>query len=123
MPGIVGIGGVFIRANDAEALRRWYREVLGIEIDGENGAAFAVHSPDAIVAFSIFSKESTYIGDPSRQSAMLNFVVDDLEAFVQALGEAGVPVEPIQTESYGKFTWLTDPESNRIELWEASRSD
>jgi predicted enzyme related to lactoylglutathione lyase len=118
MAKIVGLGGAFIRAQNAEALRRWYVEVLGIEIDGENGATFHPHSEDAIVAFSIFAKDSTYIGDPTRQMAMLNFVVDDLEGFVTHLQAVGVHAEPIQAESYGKFTWLTDPESNRIELWE-----
>lgn len=118
MARIVGIGGVFMRAQDAEAQRRWYSEVLGIAIDGESGVVFEAHDRSALVAFSIFAKDSTYIGDPGRQMAMLNFVVDDLEAFVANLDAAGVHTEPIREESYGRFTWLTDPESNRIELWE-----
>ena len=37
---VTGIGGVFIRARDAEALRRWYSEHLGITIDGDSRAQF-----------------------------------------------------------------------------------
>ena len=37
---VTGIGGVFIRARDAEALRRWYSEHLGIAIGGDSGAQF-----------------------------------------------------------------------------------
>jgi hypothetical protein len=33
---VVGIGGVFFRANDPDALRSWYAEHLGI--DARNGA-------------------------------------------------------------------------------------
>ncbi len=30
---VVGIGGVFFRARDPEALKRWYGEHLGIELE------------------------------------------------------------------------------------------
>jgi predicted enzyme related to lactoylglutathione lyase len=119
---VQGIGGVFLRAHDADALRLWYSDFLGVEIDGENGAAFQDYSRESVVVFSIFAKDSTYIGDPGRQMAMINFIVDDLEALVAALESRGVGAEPIQSESYGKFTWVTDPESNRIELWEPTPS-
>jgi predicted enzyme related to lactoylglutathione lyase len=122
MAGVRGIGGVFLRAQDADALRLWYADVLGIEINGENGAAFQDYSPESVVAFSIFAKDSSYIGDPSRQMAMINFIVDDLEELVIELEARGVSAEPIQAESYGKFTWITDPESNRIEMWEPTPS-
>jgi predicted enzyme related to lactoylglutathione lyase len=36
-----------------------------------------------------------------------------------ALAEEGVPIDPNREEyDYGKFAWITDPEGNRIELWE-----
>ena len=31
---VTGIGGVFFRAQDPEALLQWYKEHLGIEMDG-----------------------------------------------------------------------------------------
>jgi hypothetical protein len=40
VPRVTGIGGVFIRARDADALRSWYSEHLGITIDGDSGAQF-----------------------------------------------------------------------------------
>ena len=37
------------------------------------------------------------------------------------LAEEGVTIHPDREEyEYGKFTWIVDPEGNRIELWEAN---
>ena len=56
------------------------------------------------------------------QPAMLNFQVDDLDKLLAELRAAGVEVDPKQ-ESYdfGRFGWITDPEGNRVELWEPSK--
>jgi predicted enzyme related to lactoylglutathione lyase len=53
---------------------------------------------------------------------MLNFRVGNLAAMLDQLREAGAAVdETIQVmEGVGTFGWVTDPEGNRIELWEPS---
>ena len=33
----------------------------------------------------------------------------------------GVAVEKVEAHDYGRFAWITDPEGNRIELWEPKR--
>ena len=115
--GVTGIGGVFIRARDAEALRRWYSEHLGITIDGDSGAQFTWTSGGATV-FSIFAASSTYFGRLD-QPCMINFRVDDLGAVIAQLRAAGVEViDETADADYGKFGWAVDPEGNRFELWE-----
>jgi predicted enzyme related to lactoylglutathione lyase len=50
---------------------------------------------------------------------MLNFQVDDLDAVLDALIAAGVNVDSKRdTTEYGRFGWCTDPENNRVELWQ-----
>jgi len=50
---------------------------------------------------------------------MLNYRVADLDGLLAALRAEGVSVDPRHEESeFGKFAWITDPEGNRIELWE-----
>jgi predicted enzyme related to lactoylglutathione lyase len=52
---------------------------------------------------------------------MINFQVDDLEALLDKLVAAGVNVDPKrESADYGKFGWFTDPEGNRVELWQPS---
>ena len=51
---------------------------------------------------------------------MINFVVSDIEQFVEELRAKGVEVDDkgVETTEQGKFAWCMDPEGNRIELWE-----
>jgi predicted enzyme related to lactoylglutathione lyase len=51
---------------------------------------------------------------------MLNLRVPDLDAMLEQLRGMGVTViDDIQVmEGIGRFSWIEDPEGNRIELWE-----
>jgi predicted enzyme related to lactoylglutathione lyase len=55
---------------------------------------------------------------------MINLQVDDLDAVLDRLISEGVNVDP-KRESYdfGKFGWLSDPDGNRIELWQPIAND
>lgn len=55
---------------------------------------------------------------------MVNFRVADLDAMVRQLNEAEIEVE-VAPETYpnGRFAHLSDPEGNRIELWEPAGHD
>jgi predicted enzyme related to lactoylglutathione lyase len=56
---------------------------------------------------------------PASQPAMLNFQVDDLDGVLERLSSAGVSVDAKREEyDYGRFGWFTDPEGNRVELWQ-----
>jgi hypothetical protein len=83
MARATGIGGVFIRANDPSALVEWYSSAFGIDFPG--GAPFAVFSadePGSITVLSMFGPDDRYIGNPQRQTFMVNFRVDDLEGVI-----------------------------------------
>jgi predicted enzyme related to lactoylglutathione lyase len=106
----------------------WYEKHLGIkrEADG-SGAMF--HWLDAnepeksgLTIWSIFPENTKYF-DPSKAPFMLNYRVDDLHALLAALKAEGVAVDPkVEEADYGKFAWITDPEGNRIELWEPPKA-
>lgn len=50
---------------------------------------------------------------------MVNYRVKNLKELLEKLRREGVDVaEKIEKSEYGKFGWVTDPEGNRIELWE-----
>ncbi len=50
---------------------------------------------------------------------MVNYRVDDLEAALRRLREAGASVSPeIDEDDYGRFAWGVDPEGQRFELWQ-----
>jgi len=50
---------------------------------------------------------------------MLNFAVDDLDAFLARLRAKGVPVLKSASSPDGRFAWIVDPDGTKIELREA----
>ena len=113
MEKVAGIGGIFFKADDAEALLKWYQQNLGIDVDIPSGFAMV----DSTV-WSI-KKSTTRYFDPSKKPFMVNYRVNDLHAMLAQLRAAGAAVDDkVMEESYGKFGWAMDPEGNRIELWE-----
>ena len=117
MPSITGFGGIFLRANDPKALYEWYEQHLNL-VKSEGGSfAFPVPTQHSEVVFALFKQDNAYF--PPAQKAMLNLQVDDLDGVLDRLTEEGATVDP-KRESYdfGKFGWITDPEGNRIELWQ-----
>lgn len=118
MEKVTGIGGVFIRAKDPQALALWYQQHLGIPLEpGAPYGSFTAKAGDETV-WSTFAADTAYFGVQSQQS-MMNYRVTDLDAMLQQLKAANVWVDE-QTEDgdYGKFGWAMDPEGNRFELWQ-----
>jgi len=115
MERVLGIGGYFLRASDPDALGAWYRDRLGLEAD-EHGLWRPDDGPTVIATFA---PDTTYFGSPTQQT-MLNFRVRDLDAMLAQLraGGADVAEETQDMDGVGRFGWVTDPEGNRIELWQ-----
>jgi predicted enzyme related to lactoylglutathione lyase len=50
---------------------------------------------------------------------MVNYRVDDLDGLLTQLAAEGVTIDPKREDAdYGRFAWITDPEGNRLELWQ-----
>jgi predicted enzyme related to lactoylglutathione lyase len=116
MAKITGLGGAFLRADNPQALYAWYEQHLGIH-SADGCFSFPSDEQRAYVAVAFFPRTSDYF--PPSQPAMLNFQVDDLDEVLDGLLAAGVPVDPKREQhAYGRFGWFTDPEGNRVELWQ-----
>ena len=115
MERVTGIGGYFLRAADPAALASWYRDCLGLDAD-DNGVWSQGEGP---TVFSTFESGTDYFGSPTQQT-MLNFRVQDLDAMLTQLRDKGAEVddETQAMEGVGRFGWVTDPEGNRVELWQ-----
>lgn len=123
MKRVTGIGGIFFTAKDPVALRAWYKQHLGIDVQEWGGAAFhwadsAGNAMKGTTIWSIGSAEGDYFA-PSKVPFMINYRVDDLAALLQALRDEGCNVLDKSDDSeYGKFGWVIDPEGNKVELWQ-----
>ena len=115
MEHVLGIGGYFIRSSDPTALSTWYRDCLGLDTDDNGVWRQAVGD----TVFAAFETDTEYFGSRGQQT-MLNFRVRDLEAMLAQLRTKGAEVaeETQEMDGVGRFGWVTDPEGNRIELWQ-----
>jgi predicted enzyme related to lactoylglutathione lyase len=112
---ISGIGGLFFRARDPQALAKWYAEHFGIAGPGSNDMWRQQAGP---TVFAPFDADTDYFGS-REQAFMINFRVVDLDGLLAELRAAGVRMDDrIDEYPYGRFAWVYDPEGNKIELWQ-----
>jgi glyoxylase I family protein len=118
METVTGIGGIFFRAKDPEALGRWYQERLGIGVTPSSYGDEPWKQEAGPTVWGPFPEKTEYFGDP-QQVWMVNFRVRDLDALTAQLQSEGVIVV-VDPKVYpnGRFARLVDPEGNPIELWE-----
>jgi predicted enzyme related to lactoylglutathione lyase len=121
---VLGMGGLFFRARDPEALTAWYKTHLGV--GGGLSADPAVDSNPwtwrtlgGPMVFAPFKQDSDYFD--ADKAFMMNFRVSNLDGLLAALRAAHVEVitKPECNEGgIGRFARIHDPEGNAIELWE-----
>lgn len=115
MERVNGIGGLFFRAQNPQALSRWYAEALGVGPDGE---APTWQQERGLTVWAPFDQDTEYFGR-REQAFMVNFRVRDLDAMLAQLRAAGAKVEDrVEEADFGRFGWAADPEGNRFELWQ-----
>ena len=120
MGKVLGVGGIFFKAEDPKALGQWYQKWLGVEINPEFGGScfFPDKLPDgAYTVWSPFKKDTDYI-NPSKKDFMINFLVDNLDETLSQVEQGGAEVCGKTDDECGAFGWFIDPEGNKIELWQ-----
>jgi len=121
---VLGIGGLFFRARDPDALSAWYREHLGVgagcvATEGATPDEWSWRAEGGPVVFAPFPANSDYF--PADKEFMLNLRVRDLTGLLAQLGAAGIVIttKPEWNDpATGQFARIHDPEGNPIELWE-----
>ena len=119
MARALGIGGVFFKSDDVQALGEWYKKWLGVPY-GQWGASFNPAEVPATAwhVWSPFKADTEYFA-PSDSNYMVNLIVDDLDGALAQVREGGAQVmEEIDESEYGRFGWFIDPAGVKIELWQ-----
>lgn len=121
---VLGMGGLFFRSADPDALNTWYREHLGV---GAGCVADGTGDPDewtwktqgGPMVFAPFKADTDYFA--ADKQFMINFRVSDIDGLIASLKAANIDVitKPEWDDpSVGRFARIHDPEGNAIELWE-----
>lgn len=126
MAKVLSIGGVFFKCKDPEALGKWYEKWLGFDIDSSYGGTSFFHRKlpeDSYSVWAPFQADTTYF-EPSSNKFMFNLIVDDLSSALQQVKEGGASLEgEPEISELGAFGWFTDPEGNKVELWQPKPTD
>jgi predicted enzyme related to lactoylglutathione lyase len=123
MERVTGIGGIFFKAKDPVALRSWYQDHLGIDVQEWGGAVFRWADnggrPTAgTTIWTVFDSGGDYFA-PGSSGFMVNYRVADLHGLIRTLRAEGCNViDKTEESEFGKFGWVIDPEGNKVELWE-----
>ena len=114
---VLGIGGLFFRACDPEALSAWYATHLGV--GPSKAGEWHWNTQAGPVVFAPFKQTTDYF--PADHQYMLNLRVSGLDELLGTLRDAGIAAETRaewDDPQTGRFARIHDPEGNPIELWE-----
>ena len=119
---VLGIGGVFLRSADPEALAAWYREHLGFTVtaagQSDPDGNWMWQQDGGSTVYSVFKADSDYwLGE---KQVMINLRVAGIDALLGRLRDAGVEVitkAEWDHPEVGRFARIHDPDGNPIELW------
>jgi predicted enzyme related to lactoylglutathione lyase len=125
---VLGMGGLFFRARDPDALNAWYRQHLGV---GAGCVSDPAATPDqwswatqgGPMVFAPFKADTDYFA--ADKAFMINFRVSDLDALLDGLRAADIAIiTKVEWDDpdVGRFARIHDPEGNAIELWEPPAS-
>lgn len=118
MARVTGIGGFFFTATDPGGLAAWYADHLDVLAPPASYEAPVWQQQAGPTVFAPVGADgpNDHLG-PSGWG--LNLRVDDLDAMVRRLADAGIDVT-VDDEVYpnGRFAGLLDPEGNPVQLWE-----
>jgi predicted enzyme related to lactoylglutathione lyase len=127
MARVTGIGGVFFKARDKEATRKWLSDNLGLPTE-EWGTVFNWRERDeperkGQTVLGVFKPDSDHF-DPSPHALMVNLRVDDMDAMLAQLREHGVEIlKEFPVAPNGRFVHIMGPDGLKIELWEPVAND
>lgn len=123
---IDGIGGVFLFSNNPKRLAEWYRENLGIHYSESPDCNsmyqsfeyrdFANASLKRTTTWAVLRSDHDLSGKP--RTGQINYRVKSMTETLSHLQSKGVAVDKTEDCEYGKFAWVTDPDGNKIELFE-----
>ena len=123
---IDGIGGVFLFSNNPKRLAEWYGDNLGISYSESPDCSSIYKSfeyrdfTDAAVkrttTWAILRSDNDITGRP--RTGQINYRVKSMTETLSHLQSKGVAIDKTEDCEYGKFAWVTDPDGNKIELFE-----
>ncbi|WNS75921.1 VOC family protein [Bacillus sp. DTU_2020_1000418_1_SI_GHA_SEK_038] len=118
------LGYVILYVENLEKTKRFYENLLGLELRNEFGTYIEFNTGSTILSFNTREggREVTSLPIPNgirkEQTFELGFVTEDVEGVVDVLREEGVPIliEPVEKPWGQKVAYVEDPDGHYIEI-------
>ena len=127
MPALTGISHVELTVHDADRSAAWYERVLGMQrlVDdaGESERVINLIHPTARLALGLRQYASGDDADFSEHRVGLHHLAldvtsrEELESWVEHLGDCGVGHSTISDMPYGSVLIFRDPDNIQLELF------
>jgi len=128
MPALLGLHHIAVIVSNYEASKRFYTEVVGLEVLAETYRAardsykldLAINGQYVIELFSFPSPPPRPSYPEAAGLRHLAFAVPDVAAAIQHLEQHGVACEPIRIDELTgrRFTFFSDPDGLPLEFYE-----
>src|SRR5881394_2520439 len=97
MKRVTGLGGIFFKCRNPDAVKNWYAEHLGLPLDGDGCVTFQWRNTDepkspGRTVWATFPADTDYF-KASNADFMINYRVDDLRGLLAQLRKEGVQVD------------------------------
>ncbi|MDF2730898.1 MAG: glyoxalase [Acidimicrobiia bacterium] len=112
MARVTGIGGVFFRSEDPQAVQEWYVEHLGLSPENPSFVVMSWGDAGGTTIWAPFPADTDYFG--SANQWMFNYRVDDLDGLLVEIRYEGVRVmtKPWRTRT-GSSAGVGTPRATR----------
>jgi catechol 2,3-dioxygenase-like lactoylglutathione lyase family enzyme len=100
---------VNVNVSDFPRMLDFYRDVLGLEV---------VPIEPGPPCDPLVNWDGELLRGTNRDAVQLAFLVDDAASERERLTAAGVRCDPLVEEGWGRYTSFTDPEGNRLQLFQ-----
>lgn len=116
-PLVSRISVVYLYVSDMERSTAFYRDLLGIPLEGDGDWQ------EASLAGVRFALHQTHegIGDLSSGTIHVNLEVDDVDAAAERLRAAGIGVGEPMRDEWGAALEVSDPDGYRLYLYQPPR--
>jgi len=109
---------IFIFVTDVAKAKRFYAELLGLPLAGENEMMIEFF-PGAPTTMSVaLALQDDAIGMVGRHTG-ITLKIEGLEAVCRTLAAEGITFAvPFEATPWGKMAVVADPDGNQLRLWE-----
>jgi predicted enzyme related to lactoylglutathione lyase len=114
-PLVTDLRVVYLYVKDIERGKRFYRDVLGLTLEGDHDWVETTLPGGVRFALHLWHEGSA---EPSSSGVNVDFEVPDIDAAAERLRDAGVEIGEIHREPFGSFFTFVDPEGYRLELFQ-----